>query len=1090
MTNPLTVYKASAGSGKTFRLALEYIKLLVLAPEGGEFAHILAVTFTNKATAEMKDRIISQLYGIAHGLDSSRPYRDELWKAMKDEPNAPANDDELQRRCGQALHQILHNYSRFRVETIDSFFQTILRGLAHELGLTANLQVEINDAEVLSQAVDRIIDRLQEEPVVLDWLLSLVRDQIDNNQRWDVTRRVKEFGRAIFNEDYLRRGDQLRSVLSNGPLVRKFISDLRQQESDAISIAVSYGNQIDETIHQYNLDYSDFSYGTRVLTALVNKLKSGAVTEIENTTNIEKWADDPMKMVKVADANRSEVIEAADIISGVLSELLSNLDKLKHIINSSRLALAHIKPLFLLDFINREVAEINAETSRFNLAKTPILLSRMIGESDAPFVFEKIGALLHHVMIDEFQDTSRLQWENFRALLLESYSRGGRNLIVGDVKQSIYRGRGGDWRILGDIKENLLPTPKVKTLDVNRRSFRRIVNFNSTFFDEAHKLLDRVSQSEEQELQLPDFFARAYADVVQQVPKERRDEGFIRARVFDGKELPLREDWEPMVLEDLCNQVRELHAGGLPFNKMAILVRHNSDCEPIVQAFAEVPDMPPIVSDEAFLLSSCLPVCLLVESVRYLVEENPLARFYLEEHDVDAQLLADQRESLLLTPLYELLEQLYRQLGLQRFTGQDAYLFGFYDAVGEFLRNEAADLTSFLVFWDETLSRQSVPASEVDGIRILSIHKSKGLEFHTVLLPFCSWDFERDRKSSLMWCTPTEEPYSDLQLLPVTPSAKTAPHSVFARDYSEAHLLSRMDELNALYVAFTRARANLLIWCVGSDLERDGRTVGDLIACAVPEVANETETGLFVIGEPVHTFEQGTASQENRMELVTRALPLSMSSYDLSVQFRQSNQSAEFISRQSGGEEPTQEERTQRRYLETGRLLHRVLQSIRVASDVVDVLNDFERQGLISRIASDGTEVAVPRAHMERWVQQGLRNPKVADWFRPEWQLFNECSIVSLNDSQQPVVHRPDRVMISADGRHIIVVDFKFGSMHAEYEQQVLEYMDLLRQMSPLAEVEGYLWFVYSGKVHRVGAPGSSSNTPRFADPSQLTIDF
>ena len=1089
MNNPLTVYKASAGSGKTFRLALEYIKLLVLAPEGGEFAHILAVTFTNKATAEMKDRIISQLYGIAHGLESSRPYRDELWKAMKGEPNAPANDEELQRRCNQALHQILHNYSRFRVETIDSFFQTILRGLAHELGLTANLQVEINDAEVLSEAVDRIIDRLQDEPVVLDWLLSLVRDQIDNNQRWDVTRRVKEFGRAIFNEDYLRRGDQLRNVLSDGPLVRKFISDLRQQESDAIAILVSYGNQIDDTIRSYNLEYSDLVLGTRVLIPLVNKLKAGAVTEIEHTSNIEKWADDPMKMVKVANAKRSEVLEAADIISGVLAELLSNLEKLKYIINSSRLALAHIKPLFLLDFINREVAEINAETSRFNLAKTPILLSRMIGESDAPFVFEKIGALLHHVMIDEFQDTSRLQWENFRALLLESYSRGGRNLIVGDVKQSIYRWRGGDWRILGDIEENLSPTPNVKPLDINRRSFRRVVNFNSSFFDVARKMMDSVSEQEEQELQLPKFFECAYADVIQQVPEERRDEGFVRVRVIDGKEWRQREDWEPLVLEDLCDQVRELHAGGLPFNQMAILVRHNSDCEPIVQAFADVPDMPPIVSDEAFLLSSCLPVCLLVESVRYLVEENSLARFYLEDHDIDVQLLDDQRGALLLTPLYELLEQLYRQLGLQRFTGQDAYLFGFFDAVGEFLRGEAADLTSFLVFWDETLSRQSVPASEVDGIRILSIHKSKGLEFHTVLLPFCAWDFERDRASSLMWCTPTEQPYADLQLLPVTPSSKTAPHSVFARDYSETHLLSRMDELNALYVAFTRARANIFIWCVGADLKRDGRTVGDLIACAVPDVLDEVESGLYATGEPVFTFKKEGAS-ENRMELSTSALPVAMRSYDLSVQFRQSNQSAEFISQQSGGEEPTEEERTQRRYLETGRLLHRVLQSIRVASDVDAVLNDFERQGLISRTAADGTEVAVPRAHMERWVQQGLRNPKVADWFRPEWQLFNECSIVSLDADNQPVVHRPDRVMISADGRHIVVVDFKFGTMHAEYEQQVLEYMNLLRQMSPKAEVEGYLWFVYTGRVRRVGGPGSSSKSPRFADPSQLTLDF
>ena len=301
MSHPLTVYKASAGSGKTFTLAIQYIKLLVLAQDADEYAHILGVTFTNKATTEMKDRILSQLFGIAHGLKSSRPYLEALREALVGEPDAPQTEEAIRQRCQMALHRILHDYSRFRVQTIDSFFQVILRGLAHELGLTANLQVEISDTEVLAKAVDRIVDRLQDEPVVLDWLLSLVRDQIENNQRWDVRQRVKDFGRTIFNEEYLRRGDQLRQVLADGPFVSRFIRSLQDQIRDAEAGVRDFAQQLETAAEEAGVTFDEFSNGQRTLTGLVQKLRSGELSEIELSATIQKWADDPLLMVKKAD---------------------------------------------------------------------------------------------------------------------------------------------------------------------------------------------------------------------------------------------------------------------------------------------------------------------------------------------------------------------------------------------------------------------------------------------------------------------------------------------------------------------------------------------------------------------------------------------------------------------------------------------------------------------------------------------------------------------------------------------------------------------------------------------------------------------
>lgn len=1064
----LTVYKASAGSGKTFTLAVQYIKLLVMAEENGEYARILAVTFTNKATAEMKDRILSQLYGIGHSLPSSQVY----FKALKDALTESIvgeiySDDEIRRRCRVALHQILHDYNRFRVQTIDAFFQIILRGLAHELGLTANLQVEISDTEVLSKAVDRIVERLQDEPQVFEWLYSLVRDRIAGDQRWDVTREVKNFGRAIFNEDYLMRGDQLRERLNDAAFMRDFIRKLEATESDAIEEVKGFGISLEQHVYNAGYSFADFSNG-QTLRTFVEHLKAGETT-VEVGTRIRGWANDPLTLLKKAD-RVGAMLELADEISGSLSMIINRLQLLHYSVNSARLALAHLKSLCLLDAINREVTAINAETSRFNLAKTPILLSQMVGESDAPFVFEKIGAMLHHVMIDEFQDTSRLQWKNFRALLIESLAKGGRNLIVGDVKQSIYRWRGGDWRILGDIERTLTPPPVVHNLDTNRRSASTIIHFNNEFFKDAARRLDDVSIEESRLLPYAFSFAHAYGDVVQQAPGS--DPGFVSLSLLNSGDYAKREEWEPEILEDLKQQIRDLHQQGLPYSCMTILVRNNSDMQPVIASFAEDTDMPPIVSDEAFLLAASPAINLLIAALRVLDDAtDSISAYYLRTHidDYPVEGLDPQLSRL---PLYELLETLYRELHIDRIAHQDAYLFGFFDAVLDFLHNESADIHSFLTFWEERLSRQAIPAGQVNGIRIITIHKAKGLEFHTVFMPFCTWALERDRATDLLWCSPSVPPYDSLNLLPITPNAKTAPNSVFAREYAESHLLSRLDELNALYVAFTRPVKNFYAWAVGNaeDLNKSRRTVGDLIAAVL--------AGSCVMGEPIVSTgkasrDAGSAEQmKNRMTPEPTPLDIQMHSYPLSASFRQSNRSQQFIASLTADyaeEAEASEHYRQQQYIETGRLLHSVLQQIHKLEDMPRVLDNLEHEGVISRNAADGTYVSVRRSDIEVWFSRGFRDPKIASWFSDDWTIFNECSIVSANpETKEMETHRPDRVMVSADGSQVVVVDFKFGRHHPDYEQQVRNYMQLLYQMYPSAHIEGYLWFVYSSRVQAI----------------------
>lgn len=1079
MGSALKVYKASAGAGKTFRLAVEYITLLVEARESAEYSRILAVTFTNKATTEMKDRIISQLYGIGHNLGNSAPYYEALRESLDKDGFADVNEAEVRRRCRLALHQILHDYNRFRVSTIDAFFQMVLRSLAHELGLAANLQVEISDDDVLSEAVDRIVDRLQDDEKLLGWVYSLVRDQIENNQRWDVTGKVKKFARVIFNENYLLNDEELRKVLHDDRLFVLILKEIEQLRNSAIPTVKALGKQLDDAVRDEGVAYTDFSNGGD-FAGFVQKLQAGNMT-IVISNRLHGWTDDSDTMVRSNDRKqRPQLLQSARRVSAVLQTAIEGYLRCQHDYNSAMLVLNHIKSLRLLGVIADEVTEINAETSRFNLAKTPILLHQMVGESDAPFVFEKTGSQLCHIMIDEFQDTSSLQWKNFRALLLENTAKGGHNLIVGDVKQSIYRWRGGDWRLLGNIESQFVPQPEVVPLRENRRSMKRVVTFNNDFFTQAYRILDKTSMDRISELDEPFSFSTAYKDVEQQLPEGTADEGYVRVKVFDTNVFKNREQWEQPILDDLMEQIRQLHAAGLPYQKMAILVRVNRETKPIIEAFARHPEMPAIVSDEAFLFASSPAIKMLVAALRVIDDHtDQVSAYYLRQFGA-TDVIDD--ESLRSLPLYELLETLYQRLHLDRISHQDAYLCGFFDAVVDFTRSNVSDVHSFLTFWDENLSMKSIPAGKVDGIRVMTIHKAKGLEYHTVFMPFCSWEFERDRSTDLIWCSPEEKPFSELPLVPVTPT-KAMANSTFSVDYARQHLFSRLDEFNSLYVGFTRARSNLYIWAPGG--QKSLSTVGDLVARVFKED--------YTVGEPVTTVGKSQSS-DNRMTPDSLPLDVTMASYPLTAVFRQSNRSQQFLLSSSDADEfSMSEESRQQQYIETGKLLHSVLQRIRTTTDVPRVLDALEQEGVISRFAPDGTYVAVQRDELQRWLDRGLKNTLVADWFADGWTIFNECSIVRRNpDNGQPQTLRPDRVMMSSDGCRIVVVDFKFGRPDPDYVGQVRRYMELLTAMYPEAAVEGYLWYVYSGRVQRVTPEGagrkSRSTTP--PDSSQLTLDF
>ncbi len=1070
----LTVYKASAGSGKTFTLTVQYIRLLLSQPDGSEFRHILGVTFTNKAVAEMKDRILGQLYGIANALPSSDSYLHAVQAAMAADGCEVPPESRLRAQCGRVLQQILHDYGHFRVLTIDSFFQTVVRSLAHELGLTANLQVDINDKEVLSQAVDNIIDRLDCEPRVLMLMQSFIRDRIEESQKWDVTEMVKKFGCHIFDEFYMLYGDKLESFLSDAGKVAALKKQLQAIVHSSKAAVMELGRRLMACMQQHGVSLDDFSNGPKNYGGMLRKLTEGDM-DITLGQSVLKAAADPLTLVRKADQKkRPELMDAADSVADCFTMIIEELPKAQRDYATARGVLAHLYPLCLLSVIDQEVAAINRDTARYTLAKTPILLHQMIGTSDSPFVFEKIGAQLHHVMIDEFQDTSHLQWTNFQTLLLESASRGGFNMLVGDVKQSIYRWRGGDWRILGTLGEDGKDSIKVETLGTNFRSERRVVEFNNRFFTEAAMLLDALQEEDERTLGCTGMTAQAYADVAQVVPENRPDGGYVAVTLV-GKDED-GEQTQQRVLASVKQRVRELLAAGLPPSEITILVRRHGDANPLIRSFAEEADLPALASAEAFVLGASTALALLMAAIKLLVDDSDvISSFLLDKHGADvAQLKADSSQMRLM-PLMDLVYHLHSRLRLAELPGQEAYVMAFIDYVMSYTTEQAGDLFSFIAYWDNVLCRQKVPAARADGISIITIHAAKGLEFHTVLIPFCDWSFDLSHQdqADTIWAQPKEEPYTELGILPVTAGSRLSRMSAFNKEVADDVLQRHLDELNAMYVAFTRARTNLYIWSQTSDSRGKTISAGRLVQEVVHTMYPDTEVSdmtLYESGHPATCTASAMSTSSNPLLPVWQPLDVGLESYSMSASFKQSNMAQEFFASLSENVDVPQPQATGKAqsYLEQGRLLHRFFQSIVTMDDVPRVLADFEVQGLITSAATADPATAIHRSRLMQWVQRGLSDPLVASWFAGGNELYNECNIISRDADGRIVTHRPDRVIVSPDKRHVTIVDYKFGTPRDEYLLQVRTYIALMQQLYPEASVDAYLWYVYSGRVEQV----------------------
>lgn len=1063
----LTVYKASAGSGKTFRLAVEYIKLLLDNPRAYE--GILAVTFTNKATEEMKMRILSQLYGIWKMLPDSEAYINEVTQGLG------ISREHASTRAEKALHLLLHNYHFFRVQTIDTFFQAVLRNLAKELQLNVGLRVGLNNQQVVEQAVDEMIDSLASDKKLMRIVMGYAEENMSEDKAWNVIGQIKKFGGAIFSELYKQNRKRMDAVFADQDFFDEYKKTMRSIMTLTEKKYSELGKEGMVMIDNAGLSVDDFMYKSTGPVNYFLKLSRGVFSTKEiMTVRVAEALQDSRKWVSRTSKKRDIIIPfVEDILLPLANKVEAERAADACQYNSAKVTLRHINDIRLLRRIEETAHNLNEAAQRFMLSDTQSLLHEMIDEGDATFIFEKIGSRLEHVMIDEFQDTSTVQWANFKPLLHECMSQGFSNLIVGDVKQSIYRFRNGDWRLLNDIDQEFqsdcLEFPPIRT---NRRSERNVINFNNTFFDIISKLEVKVLTEHSQEKAAS--LGKAYSDVMQEIPESRPPVGLVHLEMLS----PSQKD---EMIERTLQIITDLIDLGVRQQDIAILVRYGKEIPPLALYIENKSEgKVKVVSAEAFRLDASAAVRVLINAMTVLAhpEDNiataALATDYLasvmdnkatlntalaEGKDLQEMLPEEfntNRSSLLAMSLHDMTEELIRIFSLERCTRETAYITTFFDCIHDFSNEMSPVLEDFINEWNNDLAQKTIQSADCNGVRILTIHKSKGLEFKHVILPYCNWSGNPPR--NVIWVTPKVKPFSALPLVPLDyQQITTLEGTIYEEDGYEEYIQNVVDNLNLLYVAMTRAGHSLFI--IG---ERDKKrfTRSQLICEAIEMLPEQIEgIDLHIDGledeEAVLSVTYGKIVIEEECKKVSKNVFLPeieqcdvpLHSYSNNAEFMQSSESRRFS-------QDAIDETDRQRMVRMGTVMHQLFATIHTTADIEPALQRMEFDGTLYN------DSITPEA-LTASIRKKFNNPQVKEWFSDRWKVFNERCIITAEGRE----YRPDRVI--TDGKETIVIDFKFGKPSEKYKLQVRKYMTLLRQMG-MEGVKGFLWYVTTEQTEEV----------------------
>ncbi len=1068
---PFIIYKSSAGSGKTYTLTLEYLKLALASP--GAFRQILAVTFTNKATAEMKERILKELVRLQTTVNPTEKMDSELMLSLA------VDEAGLKSKATETLTAILHDYGHFAVNTIDSFFQKVVRAFAREMDLNAKFEVELDQQAVLDRVVDRVVMLVMEDNFLHKWLVDYASEQIQNGKSWDIRRNIRDLGKQIFQEDFKRYSSEIREFLKEKENISRLQAFAKERRAELIKITRELKEQANQIRINNGLEWTDFSGGSRSFALKFEQLgdRKQPVPEVTKTMldaidNSDKWFTKKSPSTSRIEAAYGEGLNQ---ILGQFEPLLYQWKTLEAISKN-----IYVFGIFrnLLD----ELSVIKEEENILLISDANEFLKEITKENDAPFIYEKVGNKYRNFLIDEFQDTSGFQWASFKPLLENSLSQGNTNLLVGDVKQSIYRWRGGEMKLLLEQveEETAIFGINLQNLDTNFRSLPNVIEFNNALFKKLPTSFES-SLIQGYGVEDPSILSRAYHDVRQKISSGKAKstfQGKVKIEFIRNSKEEDEGNFTEQVLAKLPDMVRELQDHGYSLRDIAFLVRNKKEGEAIadrlMQQTAENKDPNyrfDVLSDESMYLNKSASVKALVAGLKYLqFPDDPVQfktmwyyRSVLRDEPVNHTLFALDKipdhltekvnsfrksETLLLQlPLMEALEELIGALDLMENGMEKAYISGFKEAVYDFTANNRSDLAGFLEWWEENQSKRTVKIPDGhDAMRILTIHKSKGLQFKVVLMPFLKWTIFDTTKGNVIW-SPFEDSEKNLAaIIPLTLGGNLA-QSAFHQIYSDEAILAYLDSLNMIYVALTRAED--VFWGLVPYKEKiTSQNMLEVHLQQVLESGIETDEGLSLsahFNTETKVFELGDWPAVKPEKLALLPVPTLRWAYQNWTELLKVKKYAVDFSSEG------LEQRKKRNF---GLLVHEILEKSVNLEAAKSNLQAFYFEGRLTE--SEKGEV-------ESQLKDLFSNPVFGDWFEGEGILLAEQGILLPGGKQK----RPDRIILRST--ESIIVDFKTGEELEKYGNQVREYMNLVQKLTQ-KPVKGYLCYLETGKIETVNA--------------------
>ncbi|MEM1260166.1 MAG: UvrD-helicase domain-containing protein [Bacteroidota bacterium] len=1006
MPSGFEIFNASAGSGKTYQLTKSYLRIVLAITTVQRFRQILALTFTNKAVAEMKNRILDSLHNF--GNPNTDKTNNPLFCELAIELGFSA--EELERKSSLVLKLLLHNYNFFEVSTIDRFTHRVIKTFAKDLRISQNFEVELDGEILLEEAIGKLLQNLDEEAHLKKVLIDFSLEKVEADKSWNIFYDLRNIGKLIFNENHYDHLYYLKnkSIQDFGSL-KEF---LLKKQQNLFSRVSDLAQRALDTIYTNNFEDADFNRGA--LPNHFKKIVAGEISAKLYDNKLEEGLINGSLLLKKVKKDGTQLfIQLLEIYLEIKNSVYEYL--------FFKNAYTNILPLTVLNEISKEVSNIQKEKESLHISEFNKLISKEIGNQPVPYIYERLGERYRHYFIDEFQDTSKMQWENLVPLIgntLETENLNGEKgtlLLVGDAKQSIYRWRGGDPKqFLGFNDKSLHPftvQPKINTLTTNWRSFDTVINFNNDFFTHTANYLKDPK------------YRNLYLEQCQQRTNNRKG-GYVEITFApeDVKEI------EPFYCKKVLETLNHILDKGFSFEDICILVRKNKEAALLANYLVE--HSIPIISSEALLLATNPEVQFLVSLLRFLdnTSENIFQFEVLEylfkernnRHDLIVQQLGDLSAFLKLQygydvnqevtlPLLDVLERAILTFHLRDKCG--AHVLHFLDVAQERGEKSGVGIYEFLSYWDLKKEVLAISAPlQQDAIQVMTVHKSKGLEFPFVIFPFANGILKSRMGEKKLWVPLSEELGLDFNRVLVNASAELKYHSATSNEiYAKENNLSELDDINILYVAMTRAIQGLFVVTQESRGEAYGRLFKNFLL----------EKGLWNTGISCFTFGNFPENTNEKSE----DSPI----HNIPYIYTKPNNATK-LAMASNGLWPEESHQS----LKWGNTVHEILARINSHLDVERTLHNAAKRGDISLEAIET---------VRSMIHSIVNHPKLSSYYSEQSHVRNEVEIID----SQGTLFRPDRLVFHND--EVTIIDYKTGDHRPEHTQQLKIYTSLLEEL-------------------------------------------